>query len=76
MHKGMNRVLVPKALDIKKVNELIVDRFNQGLLPKEDLVDPAEQQEFDILAELGDQLDYLNPNKFEELVAEVIAITE
>ena len=76
MHKSIIWTAVPVVLDLTDVLKLIVDRFNQGSLPKENLVDQAEQPGLHVLAELGDQFDSLNPMGFEEFVAEVDAIAK
>ena len=41
MHKGSELAGVPGVLDLTDVLELIIDNFNQGSLPQEDLVDQA-----------------------------------
>jgi len=76
MHKSIIWTAVPVVLDLTDVLKLIVDRFNQGSLPKENLVDQVEQPGLHVLAELGDQFDSLNPMGFEEFAAEVDAIAK
>ena len=41
MRKGTDPVGVPGVLDLTDVLELIIDHFNQGSLPQEDIVDQA-----------------------------------
>ena len=45
--------------DLAEVFELVVDRFNQGPLSQEDLVDEGKQLGLHVLAELGDEFDPL-----------------
>ena len=73
MQKGIDRAAVPGLLNLIDVLELIVDRFNQISLPQEDPVD-HDEPEFYFLAEFGGQFDSLNPQEFEEFVAEASMI--
>jgi len=41
MHKGIDLAGVPGVLNPTDVLEWIIDHFNQGSLPQEDLVDQA-----------------------------------
>ena len=76
MHKGIDLAGVPGVLDLTDVLELIIDNFNQGSLLQEDLVDQAQQLRFHIFVEPDDQVDSLNPQEFEDFVAEVAAISK
>ena len=74
MHKGIDLAGVPGVLDLTDVLELIIDHFNQGSLPQQDLVDQAQQPGFHVFAEPDDQLGSLNPQEFEDFVAAVATI--
>ena len=64
------------VLDLTDVLELIIDHFNQGSLPQENLVDQVQQPRFYVFAEPDDQFDSLNPQEFEDFVAEVATISK
>ena len=63
-------------LDLTDVLELIIDHFNQGSVPQEDLADQVQQPRFYVFAEPDDQFDSLNPQEFEDFVAEVATISK
>ena len=52
MHKGIDLAGVPGVLDLTDVLELIIDHFNQGSLPQEDLVDRLSNRGFMFLQSL------------------------
>ena len=76
MHKGIDLAGVPGVLDLTDVLESITDNFNQGSLPQEDLVDQAQQLRFHVFVEPDDQVASLNPQEFEDFVAEVATISK
>ena len=76
MHKGIDRAGVPGVLNPTDVLVLIIDHSNQGSLPQEDPVDQALQLRFHVFAEPDDQFDSLNPQEFEDFVAEVATISK
>ncbi|MEL0221470.1 MAG: hypothetical protein VXA39_12730 [Deltaproteobacteria bacterium] len=73
MQKGIDRAALPGLLNLIDVLELIVDRFNQISLPKEDHVD-HDEPEFYVLAEFVEQLDPLTLQGLEEFVTDASMI--
>ena len=62
--------------DLADVFELVVDRFNQGPLSQEDLVDEGKQLGLHVLAELGDEFDPLGSQGLEEFLGDVATVAE
>lgn len=68
---------MPGMLDLRDIFQLINDRFDDGSLAQQDLIDQQHQAVLHVLAQLGDQLQVeIPPELLHQLLRDVAAIAK
>ena len=63
-------------LDVADVLQLVIDRLDKGPLPEQYLVVEVHQRVFHVLLDFGDEMNVVNEEHLEEVLADVSPVSE